>query len=98
MVDTGASTVVLPQSMIGRLGFAVGELRDGWTQTANGRVRAKVGKLQSIAVGTAMAQDVTVTFLEDNRLNGAKLLGMSFLQRFRITIDDANRRIILVSE
>ncbi|MDH3464940.1 MAG: retroviral-like aspartic protease family protein [Gammaproteobacteria bacterium] len=98
MVDTGASTVVLPQSMIGQLGFEVGELRDGWTQTANGRVRAKVGKLHSIAVGTAMAPDVTVMFLEDNRLSGAKLLGMSFLQRFRMTIDDANGRIILVNK
>ena len=98
MVDTGASTVVLPQSMIAQLGFVVDELRDGWTQTANGRVRVKVGTLNSIAVGTATAQEVTVTFLEDKRLNGARLLGMSFLQRFRMTIDDANRRIILISE
>ena len=98
MVDTGASTVVLPQSMIGQLGFAVNELRDGWTQTANGRVRAKVGKLHSLAVGTAMAQDVAVMFLKDNRLNGARLLGMSFLQRYRMTIDDANSRIILIAE
>ena len=98
MVDTGASTVVLPKSMIGQLGFAVDELRDGWTQTANGRVRVKTGTLRSVAVGSAMAQDVTVTFLEDKRLNGARLLGMSFLQRFRMTIDDANNRIILTSE
>ena len=98
MVDTGASTVVLPKSMIGQLGFTVDELRDGWTQTANGRVRTKVGTLHSVAVGSATAQDVTVTFLDDSRLNGSRLLGMSFLQRFRMTIDDANNRIILVSE
>jgi aspartyl protease family protein len=98
MVDTGASTVVLPKSMIGQLGFALDELRDGWTQTANGRVRVKTGTLRSVAVGSATAQDVTVTFLEDKRLNGARLLGMSFLQRFRMTIDDANNRIILTSE
>jgi aspartyl protease family protein len=98
MVDTGASTVVLPKSMIGQLGFAVDELRDGWKQTANGRVRTKVGTLRSVDVGTATAQDVTVTFLEDKRLNGTRLLGMSFLQRFRMTIDDANNRIILTSE
>ena len=98
MVDTGATTVVLPQSMIGQLGFADEALRDGWTQTANGRVRAKTGTLQSVAVGSATARNVTVTFLEDNRLNGSMLLGMSFLQRFRMTIDDANNRIILTSE
>jgi aspartyl protease family protein len=98
LVDTGASTVVLPMSMAAQMGFAIGDLRDGWTQTANGRVRAKTGVLQSVAVGSAAAQDVTVTFLDDNRLNGARLLGMSFLQRFRMTIDDANSRIILTSE
>lgn len=45
-----------------------------------------------------MVQDVTVTFLEDKRLKGARLLGMSFLQRFRMTIDDAKNRIILTKE
>ncbi len=95
MVDTGASTVVLPRSMISPLGFNADELRDGWTQTANGRVRAKIGTLASVDVGTAVAEDVKVTFLEDYRLGGSKLLGMSFLQRFRMTIDDENDRIIL---
>jgi len=98
MVDTGASTVLLPLSIAPPLGFAMGDLSEGWTQTANGRVRAKTGTLQSVAVGSAAAQDVTVTFLDDKRLNGARLLGMSFLQRFRMTIDDANSRIILTSE
>lgn len=39
-----------------------------------------------------------VTLLEDKRLNGAKLLGKSFLQRFPMMIDDANSRIFLTSE
>ena len=98
MVDTGASTVVLPRSLMGRLGFTADALRDGWTQTANGRVRAKVGVLRSVAVGTATAENVSVTFLDDKRLNGTRLLGMSFLQRFRMTIDDANSRIILTRD
>ena len=95
IVDTGASTLVLPASMMGTLGFSPEELRDGWTQTANGRVRAKVGTLASVDVGSAVAEEVSVTFLDDQRLGGSKLLGMSFLQRFRMTIDDDNERIIL---
>jgi len=95
MVDTGASTLVLPASMMDTLGFTLEELRDGWTQTANGRVRAKMGTLASVDVGTAVAQEVSVTFLDDQKLGGSKLLGMSFLQRFRMTIDDDNERIIL---
>jgi len=43
----------------------------GWAQTARGGVRAKTGTLRSVTVGTAMAQDVTVTFLEDKRLQAA---------------------------
>ncbi len=95
VVDTGASTLVLPASMMTMLGFVAEELRDGWTQTANGRVQAKFGTLISVDVGTAVAQEVGVTFLDDQRLGGNKLLGMSFLQRFRMTIDDTNGRIIL---
>ncbi len=95
MVDTGASTVVLPASMMRVLGFSPEDLRDGWTQTANGRVRAKMGMLASVDVGSAVAEEVKVTFLDDQKLGGSKLLGMSFLQRFRMTIDDANGRIIL---
>ena len=98
MVDTGASTVVLPRSMISQLGFNADELVDGWTQTANGRVRAKVGILTSVDVGTAVAEDIKVTFLDDHRLGGNKLLGMSFLGHFSLTIDDANSRIILTNE
>jgi aspartyl protease family protein len=51
-----------------------------------------------VLFGTATAQDVMVTLLKDKRLNGARLLGMSFLQRFPMMIDDANSRIILTSE
>jgi aspartyl protease family protein len=98
MVDTGASTVVLPASMIALLGFDDEELRDGWTQTANGRVLAKIGTLDSVDVGTAVVEGVDVTFLDDRRLGGSKLLGMSFLQHFSLTIDDANSRIILSAE
>ena len=95
MVDTGASTVVLPVSMIAVLGIDVEDLRDGWTQTANGRVRAKMGTLTSVDIGSVLVHDVAVTFLDDQKLGGNRLLGMSFLQGFRMTIDDANKRIIL---
>ena len=38
LVDTGATTVVLPESMIGPLGFSRGGLQDGYSQTAAGSV------------------------------------------------------------
>lgn len=96
VLDTGATTVVLPMSMIGRLGFETGDLTDGWSQTAAGRIRVKLGELQAIKLGRMAEDGVAVSFIEDDKLGNQPLLGMSFLARFRITIDDQNDRIILL--
>ena len=96
VVDTGASLIVLPQTMSRTLGFSDEELRTGWSQTANGKVRTKQGILQSVQVGQAIVEDVAVNFIDDDALGENALLGMSFLSRFRITIDEKNERLILM--
>ncbi|MFQ5774552.1 MAG: TIGR02281 family clan AA aspartic protease [Kiloniellaceae bacterium] len=95
ILDTGASTIVLPASTIGRLGFRAADLEDGMAETAGGQVKAKVGRLASVTVGQAVVRDVAVLFIEDARIGGKALLGMSFLDHFRLTIDDAGQQIIL---
>ncbi len=95
IVDTGASTIVLPSSLIARLGFDPDALADGVMETANRRVRGKKAVLASAEIGQAVERDVAVTFIDDSRLGGAMLLGMSFLGRYRLTIDDAENRITL---
>jgi len=40
--------------------------------------------------------DVKVTFISDDRLGNTMLLGMSFLERFNVTIDDAHNALILL--
>jgi aspartyl protease family protein len=95
IVDTGASTIVLPASLIGRLGFDAEALEDGVMETANRRVRGKKAVLASVAIGAALQRDVAVSFIDDDRLGGTMLLGMSFLGRYRLTIDDAENRITL---
>ncbi len=95
IVDTGASTIVLPASLIGRLGFEAEALEDSMLETANRRVRGKKAVLASVAVGAAVQRDVAVAFIDDDRLGGTMLLGMSFLGRYRLTIDDAENRITL---
>ena len=97
LVDTGATMIVLPQTMSKTLGFSDKVLNNGWSQTANGRVRTKQGILQSVQVGQAIVKDVAVNFVDDGGLDGNPLLGMSFLSRFRITIDDKNERLILIA-
>ncbi len=95
IVDTGASTIVLPSSLIERLGFDADALEDGTMETANRRVPGKKAVLTSAAIGQAVERDVPVTFIDDSRLGGTMLLGMSFLGRYRLTIDDAENRITL---
>ena len=96
MVDTGASLVVLPSSMMKELGFKSRQLRVGESQTAAGPVEVKLGKLESVQVGHAFLRNVAVGFIEDDKLGEQNLLGMSFLGRFRLTIDDESDRIILL--
>ena len=96
VLDTGATTIVLPQSMIGPLGFEAGDLTDGWSRTAAGRVHIKQGWLEALKVGRMTEGRVAVSFIEDDKLGNQTLLGMSFLDRFRLTIDDQNDRIILM--
>ena len=98
IVDTGASAIVLPQSMTKALGFQENGLRDGWSQTANGRVRTKRGVLRSVQIGQVVVENVEVNFIENEALGGNSLLGMSFLGRFRFTLDDDNNELILLEK
>ncbi len=98
IVDTGANHVVLPVSMIAALGLDENGLEEGWSQTANGRVRARFGQLRELRLGSATARDVAVSFIADDRLGGAQLLGMSFLGRFEVTLDPRAARLVLVEK
>ncbi len=95
VVDTGASTIVLPSSLIERLGYQAEALENGVMETANRRVPGKKAILASVKIGESVQRDVRVAFIDDDRLGGTMLLGMSFLGRYRLTIDDADNRITL---
>ena len=98
ILDTGASTVVLPVSEIGALGLREFDLAPTMVETAGGKVPARAGTLAAVRVGHAEVKDVDVTFIADEHLGQAALLGMSFLDHFRVTIDDAAQRIVLVAK
>ncbi len=100
-LDTGATTIVLPREMIELLGFRDKDLKDGWSKTVGGRVPVKLGRLETVKVGHAQAKDVAVAFLAGEPPAPGEefaLLGMSFLERFRLTIEDAKNRIILMAK
>lgn len=98
LLDTGASTIVLPASAIERLGFEEEDLTETVAATAGGEVPARTGRLASVTVGNAVATDVAVTFIEDAHLTGPPLLGMSFLDQFNLAIDDSAGQIVLTAK
>lgn len=95
LIDTGASTVVLPKSMIGDLGFTDTQLKDVQVQTASGIVASRMGMLARVTVGGAEAENVAVAFIDDKLLGGKRLLGMSFLGRFVMTIGEGTNLLRL---
>ncbi len=98
ILDTGASTIVLPDSMIEEFGFEPNELKSGRANTANGPVPILVGRLQQVQIGHAIAREVTVGFIADDKIGNEYLLGMSFLNRFRVTIDDDANWLTLLAK
>lgn len=95
MVDTGASTVVLPQSLAAPLGFSEATLKDSVARTAAGAIAVRLGELRQVQVGEARARDVAVAFVDDATLGDGSLLGMSFLERFDVRLEDSYDRLTL---
>ena len=79
------------------LGFRLDDLRDGLAKTANGEIAIKLGTLSSLWIGNVVAHDVEVAFVVDPGLPETRLLGMSFLGRFRVTLDEDNDQLILTT-
>lgn len=98
LVDTGATTVVLPASLIKALGFTSQDLRASQTQTAGGIIQTRTGLLSNVKVGDVSADTIAVSFVPDEKLNGAKLLGMSYLSRFKFSLDDESNELILLAK
>jgi len=100
IVDTGATDVVLPASLISKLGFRDSELDTVGVQTANGVAESQRGYLRSLELGGLdqkdVLQHVAVMFMSDDDTGGYALMGMSVLGRYNMTIEDADDRIILV--
>ncbi len=100
LVDTGATVIVLPESLLVPLGFEDADLEPGRAQTARGVVRTKNGRLDRVAIGSessaAERGDVPVAFVHDRYIGGMALLGMSFLGQFQIMIDDRADEITLI--
>lgn len=94
-VDTGADFVVLPASLLASLGMESQGLESREVQTANGKTAARLGRLTAVWFEDHKVTDVQVAFIDDAKLGGSALLGMSVLSRYRMTIDDEANSLTL---
>ena len=88
MVDTGATSVLLPASQADRLGLDYHKGQQGTMQTANGPSPAWRIILDSVSVGDIVAYNVDAVVAQSPGLDVA-LLGMSFLNRTEMRRDGA---------
>lgn len=98
VIDTGADIVVLPTSMISKLGMNSKKFSMQKMQTANGTTDAKIGVLHTLKLGGETINDVQVAFIADKLLGDHRLLGMSALNKYQITIDDQSQSITLIKK
>ncbi|MGZ9034099.1 MAG: aspartyl protease family protein [Rhodospirillales bacterium] len=87
-IDLAAKAVVLPAAMKAALGFEGAELLDGAASTSAGRVRAEIGQLPAVRLGTIAAENVDVAFVADDAIGGRALLGESVLKHFNVSYDE----------
>ncbi len=101
LIDTGASLTMLTPNTLNRRGLAAHATgRTGLFNTANGRVRAPIYRLDTLSVGDWRVSDLDVGVLElgDPGIDG--LLGMNFLRHFQFFIDqnEALLRLSIAAE
>ena len=96
IVDTGASMTVLSYDLAIELGLLSGsEVSLDTVNTAGGAVQVNRTHVEEIRAGSAVAHNVSVAIHDlPNPISGVSgLLGMSFLNQFKVTLD-AEREVL----
>jgi clan AA aspartic protease (TIGR02281 family) len=97
LLDTGASVVTLSRALADRLGINWNGGMKVSAIMADGRTSEGYSVLlKSVTVGDFRAANVRAVVMEEPPVKGIEgLLGMSYLQRFIIRIDPANKKFVL---
>jgi clan AA aspartic protease (TIGR02281 family) len=93
-VDTGASDVVLPESVARELGLELLGARTAIYGTANGNIQQSLVTLDSVDLGGARAEKVPASV---SKTMSTGLLGLSFFNHFKYHFDPGSGVITLQS-
>jgi len=95
ILDTGADqTMVTPQAL-SKLGIPLDPARRQRIKGVGGIVEASVAWVDSVEVGNAKAGPLQITVHDPDLRQADGLLGRDFLDQFKVTIDSAERVVIL---
>jgi clan AA aspartic protease (TIGR02281 family) len=93
LIDTGATDVLIPQSVADQLGIQIGpETRTKRYSTANGIIENPVVMLRSVDLGGAIVKNVPASISSSMKVG---LLGLSFFNHFTYNIDAAKGVVTL---
>jgi len=97
LFDTGASHMVISETLAKQLNSSSTVIRKVKVHTAGGPIEARMSMITKVALGDATKENVPAVVTErDTRSQGFDaILGLSFLQDFKATVDHQNRVIIL---
>lgn len=96
MIDTGASITVIKSDLAYTAGISIDNSHIVTLNTANGRTRAPIARLNQIQLGNQIVPRLKVVVLDLEDLAGVDgLLGMDFLGRYRFTIDREHNSLVL---
>jgi len=98
MVDTGASIVIITNSVARRLGIDYEKMYNeiDIVMADGSEAKARPIILDSVKVGDAKVENVQAAVIESEDIGGVEgLLGMSFLSQFVIKFDSINNELIL---
>jgi aspartyl protease family protein len=97
ILDTGATLVALKKAFAQKASVVIDQNSSVQLHTANGITDGKLGRAATIQLRSLQAKDVPIVVQDDAKATFGDgidgLLGMSFLSRFKVTIDTQSVKI-----
>ena len=96
ILDTGATYTSISRNTANKLGLDLKKCDFVALKTANGIIKVPRITLKTVDIGGLVANDVVVTVHDlPAAKNVTGLLGLSFLEKFTVTIDRKNNKVII---
>jgi len=96
VVDTGSPVVMLTSKFVQKLGLDLSQANEGFVEVLNGKYKAAAVTLDTLKLGSIEAHNVDATvLLEETQDIKDGLLGLSFLNKYHITLDQSGQKLII---